>query len=178
LADVQLEAYRNFDQLQRIVVRIRSKSTLVGLLQFLVAEGSPNQAQRMLPEICHANDITCRRLDANNFVLQAASLPMPVHALCRSAGLSLMVPTGMKPETKQAEFFTELARMNMTMNICKVALDSDDEVAFLYELPSLSEQVLVKAMERIRIYILGGGLKLIVATQDSKKKGIRKLLSL
>jgi hypothetical protein len=138
-----------------------------------------DQSARLLPQICQSNGLTCQRFAERNFIVQLRSVSLPVHALCRGADISFIIPTGMKPETNHANFYTDLAKLNLKMNICKVALDSDDEVAFLYELPNLNEQVFLKAMDRMEAYLLGGGLELVLAIKRSeKKRGLRGLLGL
>jgi len=165
IVDCPLEAYRSPEKVEALVKKVKlltALETLMGLLHSMATDRLP----RLLEEVCREIGVDCERLAERRYRVELPSLPFPVHAVCGASTLSLIMYTGLAPSSRHAEFYTKMARLNLGMDVCKVALDSDDEVAFLYELPDLNREVLREALDRFEAYLVGGGLELVRAVES------------
>ncbi|MEO0249905.1 MAG: DnaJ domain-containing protein, partial [candidate division WOR-3 bacterium] len=169
IADCRLDTYYSaaeMDDLVRKVQLLTALGTLLGLRNGDVLGHLPHA----LEEVCEELGVGCQKIMERKYRIELPTLPFPVHAACGGGAVSLIMFTGLAPKARHAEFYTKMARMNLGMDVCKVALDKDDEVAFLYELPDVNKEVLRKALDRFESYLVGGGLELVQMLENPARK--------
>jgi len=125
---------------------------------------SHGEAAQALPNLCHAVGISCVPEEKEgNYRLTLDPGSLKVLALCRGPRASFLAWVGeLRPRRGHLAFYRRMAEINAKMDICRVALDRDDDVTFLYELPALNEAALRDMAERLPTYMLIHGLQLMI----------------
>ncbi|KHD07984.1 hypothetical protein PN36_26735 [Candidatus Thiomargarita nelsonii] len=182
ILDVSDQTFASFDDLKKHIDKmqfIRMMQTsennprennrqelLASLLQHGDRGNNASTAVEKIQELCkNLRQCQCQRLSDDRFHLKC-ELPglengINIVVICNGDAASFIARmSGISPDSNNRRFYQRLAEINYEMNVCKVALDSDDELAFMYELPSLNEAVFYQMLERLREYVGHYGMEL------------------
>jgi len=117
---------------------------------------APKKPQEIIPQLCSKQGWQCTQHDETHFTIATKGmLSLNIHVICKGMAVSLLAVIGdMGLPPDPLDLFRQLAETNLKMDICKVAFDSDDDLAFMVELPALDEASFKESIDRIQVYVL------------------------
>lgn len=133
---------------------------------FRRVKGMAESAQRLV-DFCRASNVKCDRVADNRYQLEVGLANLTVLAICKGSAVSFVAILGdMRPARGNLRFYRRVAEINMELEVWKIALDSDDDVAFLYELPSLDEDAFERMTDGLDQYLMRYGFELMLLARS------------
>jgi hypothetical protein len=68
---------------------------------------------------------------------------------------------GARPPAGHTLFYEKMAEINRRIRVMKVALDADDDLLFMYELPNLNKESFRQMCERFESYVMRHAIELM-----------------
>jgi tetratricopeptide (TPR) repeat protein len=132
-----------------------------GLFGFLKRNKGQDESAQQLMSLCRAAGVNCQRVGDNRYGLKLGLTELNALALCKGSAISFIVTFGdMRPARGNLRFYQRVTEINTELDVWKVALDSDDDVAFMYELPALDENSFTALTNQIDMTIMRYGMEL------------------
>lgn len=155
------------NDLERVMMRVRQlqmNAVFDTLLRSRHDEG--DRVRLLIPSLARSLGIQCKQLEETRFLLTFGKLDLRVVAYCNANRISFVASMrDMRPRRGNLRYYRRMAEINMKMDVCKVALDSDDNVAFMYELPELSKETFRQMVQRMDEYVTRFGMELTVLSR-------------
>ena len=159
LVDLEPVAFGNFDRVTMRAKQLQMGSTLKTM--WTSRGGERDEAHLLIPSLARRLGIQCERRREARFLLTFGEMDLRVVASCRGKAVSFVaLMSGLRPYRGNRRHYRRMAEINMRMDVCKVALDSDDDVAFKYELPGLNEEAFNQMVRRMDEYVMRFGMEL------------------
>jgi tetratricopeptide (TPR) repeat protein len=131
-----------------------------GLFGFLRRKSLDESAQRLV-EFSRTAGVECQRVADNRYRLKVGLTGLNVLAICKGSAISFIASFGdMRPARGNLRFYRRVTEINMELDVWKIALDSDDDVAFLYELPALDEDTFERMTDGLDQHLMRYGFEL------------------
>lgn len=112
-----------------------------------------------------ARSVGARHLatDRNRVRLAFGVADMKVQVACKGqAAIAIAYMSDMSPGENNLRLLRRMAEINAEMVVCKIALDNDDDAAFMYYMPVVDEGAVHAMRERMEEYIMRYGFELTV----------------
>jgi tetratricopeptide (TPR) repeat protein len=100
-------------------------------------------------------------VQGNRVRLALGMADLKVQIVCKGqSGIAIAYMSGMSPRQRNIRLMRRMAEINAEMAVCKVALDNDDDTAFMYHLPAVDDSALEAMRSRIEECIMRYGFEL------------------
>jgi hypothetical protein len=154
--DATAQTMRNFEQFQQTV--------LVGTYLCRQASGPlySGSAAAAIPGYCQALGIEYTKLDESKFRVNSPGtiLKLNIVVVCRDTLVTFLAFTDLKCTGSRREFYQRLFDLNRRVNVARVAMDKDDELCFIYEVPGLNQKTFQQAVQTLEqavgLFVMGG----------------------
>src|SRR3990170_3301866 len=152
LGDVRSKDLKNSDVLDQLIRQSRTA-------QELFIEVDADAAKREIRRMAEAEGLTTWEKDHQLVVefslLGTDEAPLKVATSASGQVISLGVFTGLKPEGNKVKYMHQLLQLSRVADVARVGFDSDDEVAFLYEVPVVIPGLLEKVKTQFMLLSVG-----------------------
>lgn len=135
---------------------LRKKSVLAKLASLVGSQGHQEGMERLLPTLLRAEGLQPEPVGDGKYRFQiqaVGDIKLKLIAMCQPQVVSLICYSGVKSDGRGLAFYRKLAEANQVMDICKVALDKDEDVCFLYETAGADATSVKRAIERLKLYL-------------------------
>lgn len=94
--------------------------------------------------------VNCQQIKDSLFLLEGGALRVKVAANCRGHLVSFQAPFGdLRPARGNLAFYRQMARTNHRLNVTKLALDKDDDLSVMHEVPFMTDRAVTDMIEAI-----------------------------
>lgn len=100
-------------------------------------------------------------VQGNRVRLTLGMADLKVQVICKGqSAIAIAYMSGMSPRQHDIRLMRRMAEINAEMAVCKVALDGDDDTAFMYHLPAVDDGSLEAMRSRMEEYVMRYGFEL------------------
>ena len=153
--DVTAQKMRDLEQFQQTV--------LLGTYICRQASGPlySGNAAAAIPGYCQAAGIEYTKLDESKFRVSSPGtiLKLNIVVVCRDSLVTFLAFTDLKCTGSRREFYQRLFDLNRRVNVARVAMDKDDELCFIYEVPGMNQQTFQQAIQSLEqavaLFVMG-----------------------
>ncbi len=154
--DIAPETLLSFEQLKRHFELEIMARTVFQPLEWLEEALSAD----LVPSLCRAQNIECKLLGDGRFSIRRGRSGPETVAYCSDMAVHFTVTAGPLKERSRT-LYRRMAEVNAAMRVCKVTLDPHQNVVFMYEMPGLNEETLIRVLESLERYIASFGAELV-----------------
>ena len=153
--DVTAQTMRNLEQFQQTV--------LLGTYMCRQASGAlySGNPSAAIPGYCQAAGIEFTKLDDSKYRVSSPGtiLKLNIVVVCRDSLVTFLAFTDLKCTGSRREFYQRLFDLNRRVNVARVAMDKDDELCFIYEVPGLDQKTFQQAVQSLEqavaLFVMG-----------------------
>lgn len=132
-----------------------------GLSNLLQGEAVSGDSASEIPKLARMAGADCELLGERRFGLTLHPGELKVSTMCTGRAVGFMAFVGgLRPDRGNQAYYRRMTEINVEMDVCKLALDKDDDPVFCYEIPSVDEVSFAEMQQRLPLYVFRYGLEL------------------
>lgn len=124
--------------------------------------GSGIGPRDMIPALAKRHRLEYEVMSREHLMLTIGAKSFEVNAICSDQSVSFIIAMA-DMHVNELRSLRHMAEVNMEMAICKVALDEDDDLCFVWALPALTEELFLQMVHMMDKYLTN-----VVKQLDSK----------
>lgn len=114
--------------------------------------GSGISPRNMIPALAKQRHLKCEVISQEQLLLIIGVRDFEVNAICSDQSVCFIAAIA-DMNVNELRYLRRMAEINVEMNICKVALDEEDDPSFVWALPALTEELFLQMVETMDKYL-------------------------
>lgn len=161
LVDVPASVLNSSAAFARHVAELQAEVAVDYLMSGPSFQRDTERTTRQVADLVRSTGARHLSTDRNRVRLAFGVADLKVQVVCKGqAAIAIAYMNDMSPGESNLRLMRRMAEINAEMIVCKIALDDDDDAAFMYHMPAVDESVFRQMRERMEEYVMRYGFEL------------------